>query len=486
MATPDKVLFATSEIYPLVKTGGLGDVAAALPPALLAANVDCRVLVPGYPAVLDAIKLTSVVGGLRLIPAVHRPARLLRGRLDNGVQVYVLRCDSLFARPGGPYQDESGHDWPDNPQRFGLLGAACALLGNNESPLRWHPTVLHLNDWQTGLAAAYRAHDDRPGARVLATIHNLSFTGDFAPALTERLGLPAASFATNGLEFYGRGSFLKAALFYADWISTVSPGYAGQITSEQFGGGLHGLLTARTGQLTGILNGIDDEIWDPSSDRALAQRFSVDTLKRRRVNTTALREHFGLDAGTDGPLLGFVSRLTGQKGIDLILEAAPGWLEAGAQLAVIGTGDARLEAGLRQLAQRFPGRAGVHIGYDETLSHLMEGGLDAFLMPSRFEPCGLNQMYSMRYGALPVVTPTGGLADTVVDERVGKGATGFVCDDVSLAALEDAVRRALAVWQTPRRWREMQRTGMQRDFGWSKAAGRYAELYARLRALGSR
>jgi starch synthase len=486
MAAQIRVLFATSEMFPMVKTGGLGDVAAALPPALREIGVDCRVLIPGYPSVLDSVSLKSVVRGLRPLPAVHRPAMIMQGKLDSGVPIYVVRCPSLYERDGGPYQDQGGSDWGDNAERFALLSACAAILANDESPLRWQPNVVHTHDWQSGLTAAYRAFDDRPGARVLASIHNLSFPGDFAGATPDRLGLPDSSFGIDGLEFYGRLSFLKAALYYADHLATVSPTYAHEITTPEYGAGLSGLLAARREALTGITNGIDTHVWNPHQDPHLASNYQVRSIASKADNTAAVRAHFGLRSGSGQPLVGLVSRLTWQKGTDLIAQCAPCWLERGVQLAIIGTGDHALEHRLTDLAKRYPGDIGVHIGYDEPLSHLMEAGLDMFLMPSRFEPCGLNQMYSMRYGTLPLVRATGGLADTVVDESSGPDATGFVFNDASPKSLDETMARALEVWTNTKRWSKLMTNGMKRDFSWTAAAERYKSLYSGLTEQGPR
>ena len=486
MTAADRVLFVVSELFPFAKTGGLGDVSAALPPALRAAGVDCRLLVPGYQSILDGIDLKTVVRGLRLIPAVHRPASILSGRLPDGTPVYVLRCPALFERDGGPYQDSSGIDWSDNTERFALLGAAAAMLCNDETPLRWHPTVMHINDWQAGLGAAFRACDDRPGARVLASVHNLSFAGEFTHSSVTELGLPAWSYSPNGLEFYGRGSFLKAALFFADHITTVSPTYADEITTPDFGGGFEGLLESRRAGLTGILNGIDSDVWNPQTDPHLAKRYDSSSLEQKSDNKRALRERLNLNPDSDQPLLGSVSRLTWQKGIDLVAECAPQWLAQGLQIAIVGTGEQALEARLKQLAEQFPGQMSVFIGYDEPLSHLMEAGLDMFLMPSRFEPCGLNQMYSMAYGTPPVVRRTGGLADTVVDERSAEIATGFVFDQGHASDLDLTVQHAVSVWHNPPRWHALQMNAMAADFSWPKSALAYQNLYAELRGRGPR
>ena len=480
---PLRVLFATSECAPLVKTGGLGDVSAALPAALAALGVDARILLPGYRQVLAQLPQCREIA--RLAPAADFPAaRLLRDPGAPGVPLYVLDCPQFFDRSGGPYQNEAGSDWSDNALRFGLLSRTAALLGSAANPLDWRPQLIHCNEWQTGLAPAYLRYAAGPRAATLLTIHNLAFQGIFEPDLVAALGLPAQSFSPDGVEYYGKLSFLKAGLQLADGITTVSPRYALEIQGEVLGFGLHGLLSARKDRLYGILNGIDTALWNPTTDPLIASRYGADTLAAKAGNKLALQQRLGLAAAREMPLFAVVSRLTEQKGLDWLLEIAAQLLALPAQLVLLGGGDPQLERGFVALARSHPRQASATIGFDETLAHLIEAGADAFLMPSRFEPCGMNQMYSQRYGTPPVVRATGGLADTVVDctpaTLADGSASGFVFHEPSAAALLAAVGRATGAWRDDATWRALQRNGMARDFGWDTSARRYAEIYHRL------
>ncbi len=480
---PLRVLFATSECAPLVKTGGLGDVSAALPAALTRLGLDVRMLLPAYRQVLAQLPQCAEVA--RLAPAAGMPAaRLLQGRLDSDVQLYLLDCPELYDRSGGPYQDESGSDWRDNALRFGLLSRAAALLGSGSSPLAWRPQVLHCNEWQTALAPAYLRYGAATPAATLVTIHNLAFQGIFEAELVSALGLPPESLAPDGVEYYGKLSFLKAGLQLAAAISTVSPGYAREIQGEELGFGLQGLLASRKDRLYGILNGIDTELWNPATDPLIACRYGADTLAAKDGNKRALRARLGLADAPELPLFAVVSRLTEQKGLDWLLEIAPRLLALPAQLALLGGGDPVLERGFVALAQQHPQAMSATIGFDEELAHLIEAGADAFLMPSRFEPCGMNQMYSQRYGTPPVVRATGGLADTVVDctpaALAAGSASGFVFHEQSAQALFGAVARAAGAWREPATWRALQLNGMARDFSWDASARRYAQIYVRL------
>jgi starch synthase len=484
------VLFVTPECAPWIKTGGLADVSAALPAALRRLGIDARVLLPGYPSVHKVVQ----GGGRGDLPAVEAIAEcgvthLAEAVLPSGVPVIVVEHPSLYDRPGGPYQSEAGEDWPDNALRFGLLSKVAAILAGASSPLDWRPKILHCNDWQTGLAPAYLRFAAPPAERraTLFTIHNLAYAGAWPREWVTRLGLPAESFSSEGIEFHGRISFLKAALYYADAITTVSPTYAREIQSEALGFGLDGLLRWRRDVLSGILNGIDTEEWDPATDPLLPRRYDTRTLDAKNENKRALQQSLGLAPEPEIPLLGAVSRLVPQKGLDLLADIAGAIAGLPAQLAVLGSGDGDLERRFLQLAARNPRRIAVRIGFDNTLAHLIEAGADAFLMPSRFEPCGMNQMYSQRYGTPPVVRATGGLVDSVVDcnrETVASGmATGFVFDEPEAAAFLAAIRRAIDTYRNRDAWREVQRNGMAKDFGWGRAARQYAEIY---RALAGR
>jgi starch synthase len=485
MSAADKlpVLFVTSEVAPLVKTGGLADVASSLPAALMHAGLDVRVMVPGYKQVLEGVKSK---GRLASFPAMgDMPAsQLLAGKLPSGVPLLIVDCPRLFDRPGGPYQDASGNDWPDNAVRFGLLSYLAAVLSGPASPISWRPRVLHLNDWQTGLAPAYLHFIPGGKARTVMTIHNLAFQGVFAPTTVSRLGLPPSSFSPNGVEYYGNMSFLKAGLYYADHITTVSPHYAQEIQQDPLGMGLQGLLAHRASDLTGILNGIDTDAWDPETDPYIARYYNAVRLPAKQENKQALQQRMGLTVDPKVPLLGNIGRMTEQKGVDLLIQVAAEILKLPAQIAVLGSGDAELQDAFVRLARANPGRLAVQVGYDEGLAHQIEAGADAFLMPSRFEPCGLNQMYSQRYGTPPVVHDTGGLHDSVVDTTpdtlAERTAAGFVFSPMSAATLSAAVRRAVGAYHDKKVWRQLQKNGMARDFSWDASAQRYVELYRAL------
>jgi starch synthase len=480
-----RVLYATPECAPWVKTGGLGDVSAALPAALEALGLDVRVLLPAYRPVLAATRAhrreIAAFAATDRFPAV----RLLEAPLPSGVPAWLVDCPALYDRDGGPYQDpESGSDWPDNAARFALLAHVAALLAGESSPLAWRAHVLHCNDWQTALAPAYARFADGRRPATVVCIHNLAFQGLFPPQTAGAIGLPHAAWSIDGAEFYGRLSFLKAGLVYADAITTVSPTYAQEIQREPLGFGLQGLLAARAGVLHGILNGIDEGVWNPAIDPLIARRYDAAHVAAKPDNKLALQERLGLPADRDVPLLGFVGRLTEQKGADLIAAAAPRITAAGTQLAVLGAGERALEEALQALARAHPREVGVRIGFDERLAHLIEAGADAFLMPSRFEPWGLNLIYSQRYGTPPVAHATGGLVDSVVDctaATLADGtATGFLFREPTADALAGAVERAIAARRDPATWQALQRNGMARDFGWGASAARYVELYRSL------
>lgn len=478
-----RVLFVSPECAPVAKTGGLGDVSAALPAALRELGVDARVLLPGYSAALAAVGDARESARISAFePAVE--ARLLETRLPNGVPLIVLDCPSLFDRRGGPYQNDSGEDWEDNALRFGLLSRAAAVLGTGASVLAWRPDIVHCNDWPAGLAPAYLHFSAAPRAACVMTVHNLAFQGNFEATWAAKLGLPPASFAVEGLEFHGGISFLKAGLFYARAITTVSPSYAREIQTHAHGFGMDGLLRRRRGSLAGIRNGIDTRIWNPATDPLIGTRYAANSLDRKSINKAALQRRLGLPSDGEIPLIGLVSRLTHQKGIDLLLEAAPRLAGLPSQLVVLGTGERALEEACRAFAARHPRSVAVVVGFDEGLAHLIEAGADMFLMPSRFEPCGMNQMYSQRYGTPPIAHATGGLVDSVVDcdaRTLADGsATGFLFREPTPAALLAAAERAVALYRDRRSWRTLQRNGMARDFGWAAAARQYAQIYARL------
>jgi starch synthase len=477
------VLFVTSEVAPLIKTGGLADVAGSLPPALMHAGLDVRVLAPGYKQVMEGVKSK---GRLTSFPALgEMPAsQLLAGKLPSGVPLLIVDSPVLYDRPGGPYQDTSGNDWPDNALRFGLLSYVAAVLGGPASPISWRPRIVHANDWQTGLTPAYLRFMPGDKARSVMTIHNLAYQGIFPPTTGSRLGLPPSSFAPDGVEYYGNMSFLKAGLFYADHITTVSPNYAHEIQQEPLGMGFQGLLAHRASVLTGILNGIDTDAWDPETDPYIARYYNAMRLPAKQENKQALQQRMGLAVEDKVPLLGVIGRFTHQKGFDVVIEATAELLRMPAQLAVLGAGDVKLQDAFVALARAHPGRVAVQVGYDEGLAHQIEAGADIFLMPSRFEPCGLNQMYSQRYGTIPVVHDTGGLHDSVVDvtaeTSAEKTATGFVFGPMTREGLTAAVKRAVAAYHDKKGWRQLQKNGMARDFSWDASAQHYLELYESL------
>jgi starch synthase len=446
----------------MTKTGGLGDVSAALPEALRAAGMEVLTLLPGYPSVLHSMRNGKTLARLTLLGFECR--LLAEGRF------LILACPRLYEREGGPYQDVAGRDWRDNALRFGVFARAAALLGGARSPLEWRPHAVHCHDWPAGLAPLYLREEPQPAASVM-TIHNLAFQGNFDASLVSPLEVPASAFTMHGAEFYGRLSFLKAGIVFADAVTTVSPTYAQEIQTPELGCGLDGLLRHRQSVLTGILNGIDTSMWDPARDVHIEQRYDARTLELKSANKAALQSRMGLPAEPGMPLFGIVSRFTHQKGIDLVAAAAEALAALPAQLVAVGTGSHDLEAAMRAAARRRPERIAVEIGFDEGLAHAIEAGADVFLMPSRFEPCGLNQMYSQRYGTPPIARATGGLVDTVED-----GVTGFLFSEDLVAA----ARRAVDAYNDKVRWRALQRAGMARDFSWPAAARRYADLYLRL------
>jgi len=477
-----RILFATPEIAPWAKSGGLGDVSAALPAALRAEGADVRVLIPGYPAVLAAHPAAVTVAVLPAFNATFPSARLLAaqatGSRDNSL--FILCFSDYYERPGSAYQDLTGSDWADNDLRFGLLSRAAAWLAGSDSSLKWRPDILHCHDWPLGLAPVYLR--DEPGAaQSVMTLHNVAFQGLFPADRLQQLGLPSDIFNIMGAEFYGQLSFLKAGIVYADRVTTVSPGYAREIQTDELGCGLGGVLRHKAGGVGAIINGIDEAEWNPRTDTLLAANYDADQLAGKSVNKAALQRAFRLPEDAALPVLGVVSRLTTQKGMDLLAECIPALVELPAQVVVLGTGEKAIEAQFTTLAARFPGKMAVVIGFDEKLAHQVEAGADLFIMPSHFEPCGLNQMYSMRYGTPPVARATGGLADTIVDlnaETLSQGvATGFLFDDANADALLAAVQRGVFARQDKDAWMRLQQAGMKRDFSWRRSAREYLELF---------
>ena len=481
------VLFVTPEVHPLSKTGGLGDVSAALPAALRELKVDARLLIPGYPQVLAGLKHKRKIAEFTAQPPFPS-SRLLSAQLPSNasasIPVFVLDCPTLYRRGGGPYADAAGHNWPDNALRFGLLSRIGAILASDASPLSWHPHIAHCNDWQSGLVPAYLHFHQGKKAASLMTIHNLAFQGVFPAETLTQLGLPAASFDINGAEYYGGMSFLKAGLYYSDHIATVSPTYAREIQTAPLGFGMQGLLAGRRQHISGITNGIDTTEWNPATDLALVRNYTAGNLAAKAANKRALQQLLGLVVDPDIPLFGVVSRFTYQKGYDLLLQVATQLTEMPAQLAVLGSGEAVLEQELAAIAKNNSGKIAVRIGFDERLSHLIEAGADSFLMPSRFEPCGLNQMYSQRYGTPPLVHATGGLIDTVVDctsATLADGtASGFLFYDMTPDSFLDAIRRVTVAYHNKSVWRRLKKNGMAKDFSWRSSAAGYRKIYLSL------
>jgi starch synthase len=479
------VLAVASEVYPLAKTGGLADVVGALPAALAAEGIAVRTLVPGYPSVMAGIAAAEPVYGLPHF--FGGSARLLSAKAGD-LDLFVLEAPHLYAREGNPYTGPDGEPWADSALRFGALARLGASLGAGLLP-GFAPDILQAHDWQAGLAPAYLHYDGGRRPASVMTVHNLAFQGQFSAALLPVLGLPYAAFTIDGVEYYGGIGFLKAGLQFADRITTVSPTYAAEICSDEAGMGLGGLLRARSAAVTGILNGIDTGVWDPGNDSFLAASFSSRRMAGRRRNQEELRSTFRLAPDGGGPLFGVVSRLTWQKGFDLLLAALPTLLSEGAQLAVLGSGEPGIEAGFRAATASHPGRVACHIGYDERRAHLMQGGTDALLVPSRAEPCGLTQLYAQHYGSIPLVARVGGLADTVIDANPMALATGaatgiqFAPDSVGM--LESAIRRTCSLFRDQRAWRRLQTNGMALEVGWQGPARRYAALFRELVSRGS-
>lgn len=477
---PIKVLSVASEAVPFIKTGGLADVAGALPEAVAAHDVEMTTLLPGYPAVMRALgkgrqvqKWESLLG---------EPARLISGKVGDH-RLLALDCPAYFDREGGPYGDAKGSDWPDNWRRFAAFGRAATDVATVASKSRKFDLV-HAHDWQAAMTLPYlRFASAKPNLPAVITIHNMAFQGYFDAAVFPRLALPNSAWSVDGVESYGGVGFLKAGMQSASAITTVSPTYAAEIRQVEFGMGLEGLIIARADRVHGILNGIDTKMWDPETDPDIATNYTRKTLDKRVSNKCAIEDEFRLEPG-DGPLFAVITRLTWQKGMDVLLEVMDHIAGIGARLALLGSGDKAIEAGLQEAAARHPGRIGVRIGYDEALSHRLQAGADAILIPSRFEPCGLTQLYALAYGCVPVVARTGGLADTVIDANpaaLAAGvATGIQFDGVHYHSLRAAIDRAVMLFHQPKQWRRIQLNGMACDFSWSASGRAYAELYREL------
>ncbi len=471
-----EVLSVTSECAPLVKTGGLADVAGALPGAMAGQGVRMRTLMPGYSAVMAQIEGGEVLR--EEADLFGGPARLVAGTAG-GLDLLAVDAPHLFHRAGSIYLGPDDLDWPDNPLRFAALSWMAASLAA-EGGGDWRPDILHCHDWQAALAPTYARQMGADAGTVL-TIHNIAFQGLAPPGMMNALRLDSVHFALDGIEYFGQISALKAGIVHADAVTTVSPTYAEELGTPEFGMGLDGVIRSRRDAVTGILNGIDTDVWDPARD-PLVRRYSTPRGKARAK--VALMQELGLrkEPGEDRPLAVVISRLTSQKGLDLLLEALPGYLDIGGRLALLGTGDHGLERAWRGAADH-PNVA-VHIGYDEPMAHRMIAGADAILVPSRFEPCGLTQMYGLRYGTIPLVARTGGLADTVIDAnaaglRAGV-ATGLQFAPLTSHALSRQLTRMVALYAQPEQWKTLMRNAMRHPVGWEASAGHYAALYQKV------
>jgi starch synthase len=479
-----RALSVVSEAYPLIKTGGLADVAGALPAALKPYDVAVTTLLPGYNKVMQALSRGETLH--HYTDLLGAEARLIAGTAG-GLDVIVLDAPELYARDGGPYLDPStGKDWPDNWMRYGALGRAAADLAEGKAGDGGFDLV-HGHDWQGSLAPAYLRYDGSAVPSII-TIHNIAFPGWFAPETFSHLGLPQRAYSIEGVEYFGGVGFLKAGLHTADAITTVSPTYAEEIRTKEFGMGLEGLIRARGDRVFGIVNGIDITVWNPASDPNLIQQYDARSLHLRRQNRRAVEKAFGL---TDafGPIFCVVSRLTTQKGMDVLAALTDDLVAMGGRLALLGAGDTKLETAFIAASNKHRGKIGVTIGYDEGLSHLMQGGADAILIPSRFEPCGLTQLYGLRYGCVPVAANTGGLADTIIDANEAavnaNVATGFLFHDVTRESLTGALAHTIARYANRKVWKSLQEQGMRADYSWARSGRQYADLYRRFAKAGS-
>jgi len=472
-----KILFASSETHPLIKTGGLADVAGSLPLALTKLGQDVRVIMPNY----QAIKNCEAGRYLCSVRVNNCDVNLLETHLPNSdVVVWLVDYPPFFDHPGNPYTDENGNPWPDIGDRFALFCRIVAEVAMDRAYLDWKPDVVHCNDWQTGLVPALLSLEESRPSTVF-TIHNMAYQGVFPANAFTLLNLPGQLWHPDGLEYHGMLSFIKGGLAYSDRITTVSPTYAHEIQTPEFGYGLEGLLAHRQHTLSGIINGIDTAVWNPETDQQIAQNYDANNLVKKVKNKTALQRRLGLPIDPDLPLFGLIGRLVDQKGIDLVLNCLKDMTALPLQFALLGSGDKSIQVRLQDFARLYPEKISITIGYDEKLAHQIEAGSDMFLMPSRFEPCGLNQMYSQRYGTLPIVRKTGGLADTVIDalpESIKSGkASGFVFKDASPGALLETIKRSLVLHANRPLWEQLQRNAMSKDFSWENSANHYMALY---------
>ena len=472
-----KVLFASSEVHPLIKTGGLADVAGSLPRALADLSQDVRVILPNY----QTLKKTEEIRFISSVRVNNQDANILETKLpDSDVIVWLVDCPALFDVPGNPYTDESGNPWDNIADRFTLFCRIIVEVAMNRAHLDWSADVVHCNDWQTGLVPALLSIESNKPASVF-TIHNMAYQGMFPQSAFSALNLPAQLWHPNGLEFHEMLSFIKGGLSYADRITTVSPTYALEIQTPEFGYGLEGLLSHKHEILSGIINGMDLEQWNPETDTSISEPYNVSTLANKIINKTSLQARSSLPVNKSVPLFGLISRLVDQKGIDLIIDCLSEMVDMPLQFILLGSGDKSVEQKLQDFARLYPKKISVTIGYDEALAHQIEAGVDIFLMPSRFEPCGLNQMYSQRYGTIPIVRETGGLADTIEDALPkslnNNTATGISFKEASSGALLEAIKRAMLLYGDKKSWKKIQTAAMEKDFSWKNSAEQYLALY---------
>ncbi len=475
-----KILFVTSEAHPLIKTGGLADVSGSLPAALKALRRDIRIIMPAYKAAKNAIGRYTRKAELT-VPGFPDTITLLEGYLPGTrITVWLVESPRHFDREGGPYVDSSGQDWPDNAERFTVFCRAVEKIALNQAGIDWQPDIVHCNDWQCGLVPALLAPASHRPATVF-TIHNLAYQGLFSWSDFEALHLPPELWSMHAMEFYNQLSFIKGGIIFADMISTVSPQYAKEICTPEFGCGLEDLLSQRSEYLVGILNGADYSQWNPARDSYLTANYNPFTVENKKTNKAQLQKIFNLPHDQNIPLIGLVGRLVEQKGFDLLLAILPQLVQRNVQVAILGSGDKSLEQRLELAMLDYPDHVSAHIGYNEKLAHEIEGGADMFLMPSRYEPCGLNQIYSLRYGTLPIVRHTGGLANTVIDasdKNIADGtASGIVFKSATPESLLHAIDRAQALYAQPKKWKKLVFNAMQQDFGWRRSARQYLELY---------
>lgn len=475
-----RVLHVCSELFPLLKTGGLADVLGALPRAQIAAGAGVRLLMPGFPALLQGIGKTAIVSELHTFAGKIT----LRYGIYDHVGIYLIDAPDLYCRPGNPYHDSGQHEYGDNYKRFALLGwVACELACGLD--FYWRPDVVHAHDWHAGLSCAYLAACGYPAHSVF-TVHNLAYQGNFSASHLYEIELPPHFLQPEGLEFYGQISYLKAGLYYANMITTVSPTYAQEITHSEFGFGMENLLNQRQqqGKLTGILNGVDYHTWSPEKDQLLPHNYRLNKMAGKAKCKAMLQTQINLPEIQDAPLFAVISRLSEQKGLDLLLQVLPNLLKLGGQFVLLGSGDPFLQDAYQEVAKQYPKQVMVKIGYDESFAHQLIAAADVILIPSRFEPCGLTQLYGLKYGTLPLVRFTGGLADTVIDcsleNLMDKTASGFVFRDSDVNELNNAIRRVFALWSEPTKWRRVQRQGMMMDFSWDISAKQYLALYQQL------